>query len=72
VSMRRARARRRDAVSEAGADMKCTACGRVFEGRAAFTVHRDYGQCLPDGAFGQLVQLPDKRWAERWRHPEIR
>jgi hypothetical protein len=63
------RSRRRQVVA-AMQDVRCTACGRTFEGHAAYQVHHDGGRCLPDGACGQLVQLRDGRWAERWRHPE--
>jgi len=68
----RRKAEMAEAVAESLRDVACTACGREFEGVAAFTVHADAGRCLPDGAHGQLVQLPGGRWAERWRHPEIR
>jgi hypothetical protein len=70
--MRGRRRRRREAVTDAERDYECTSCSRRFEGLAAFQIHADGGRCLPDGAFGQLVQLKDGRWAERWRHPEIR
>lgn len=65
------RRRRREALAEALRTHECTGCGRRFEGLAAAQLHQDFGQCLPDGAYGQLVQLRDGRWAERWRHPEI-
>lgn len=72
MSMRNRRRQRREAEAAAERDYACTSCGRRFEGLAAYQVHADRGRCLPDGAHGQLVQLPDGRWAERWRHPEIR
>jgi hypothetical protein len=71
MSMRGRRRQRRQVLAEAAADVECTGCGRRFEGLAAFQVHAD-GRCLPDGAYGQLVRLPDGRWSERWRHPEVR
>jgi hypothetical protein len=58
------------AAAEAMADVTCARCGRVFEGRAAHTIHDDRGQCLPGEAYGQLVELKDGRWAERWRYPD--
>jgi hypothetical protein len=65
-------ARERQLLAQAMADITCT-CGRTFEGgTGAFTIHRDMGRCLPGDAFGQLVQLRDGRWSERWRHPEVR
>jgi hypothetical protein len=72
MSMRRARAKRREALDRAAGDQQCAECGRVLEGLAAYQVHRDGGSCLPDGAAGQLVLLRDGRWALRWRHPEVR
>lgn len=66
-----ARAARRDALAEAQKVIACASCSRRFDGQAAFQVHADAGRCLPDGAYGQLVQLRDGRWAEAWRHPEI-
>jgi hypothetical protein len=71
MSMRGRRRHRREVLAEAAADVECTSCSRRFEGQAAFQVHHDNGQCLPDGAYGQLVRLRDGRWAERWRHPQI-
>lgn len=56
-------------LAAALADYRCDLCERVFAGLAAFQVHADYGRCLPDGACGQLVRLPDGRWAECWRFP---
>ena len=68
--MRRARAKRRQLLAEALADITCTECGRTFEGgTGAYAIHRDHGQCLTGDAHGQLVQLRDGRWSERWRHP---
>jgi len=71
MSMKGRRRQRRQAVAEAMADVGCTECGRTFEGgTGAFTIHRDMGRCLSGDAHGQLVQLRDGRWSERWRHPE--
>lgn len=68
----RRKAEMAEAVSDAERDCECNACWRRFEGLAAFQIHADRGTCLPDGAHGQLVQLRDGRWAERWRHPDLR
>jgi hypothetical protein len=57
------------AAAEAMADVACR-CG-TYEGRAAHTIAHDNGRCAPPGAYGQLVQLKDGRWGQRWRHPEI-
>jgi hypothetical protein len=66
--MRGARARRREeaarqaaAIAEALSPRTCPGCSQQFAG-AALTVHRD-GRCLPDGAYGQLVQRRDGVWA---------
>ena len=40
------------------------ACGRTMANAAAFTVHQDAGRCLPDGAYGQLVDV-DGVWHTR-------
>jgi hypothetical protein len=85
VGMKRARARRREQAAaktardaqlaaDMVADVKCTGCGRRFEGRGAYALGHDGGRCLPDGAFGQLVRLRRDGgvWATAWRHPEIR
>lgn len=77
MSMRGDRRKRREqlaeleaAAAEALADVACSRCGRTFEGRAAYTIHDDHGRCLPGEAYGQLVELEDGRWAERWRYPD--
>jgi hypothetical protein len=71
MSMRGRRRQRRQVLADAERDYECTSCSRRFAGQAAFQVHHDNGRCLPDGAYGQLVQLRDGRWSEWWRHPEI-
>ena len=46
----RRKAEMAEVVAEALRDVECTSCSRRFEGQAAFQVHADRGQCLPDGA----------------------
>lgn len=77
MSMRGDRRKRREqaeaqagAVALALADVTCR-CGRVLEGQAAYAIHADSG-CEHPEAFGQLVRLPDGRFGQRWKHPEIR
>jgi hypothetical protein len=51
-----------EAIADANRPRLCPACGRLFVGAAAFTVHRDpVAGCLPDGAHGQLVEV-DGAW----------
>ena len=76
--MRGERRKRREQLAElqsqmaqALADVTCPRCGRVLEGRSAYTIHADSGCEHPEG-FGQLVQLKDGRWGQRWKHPELR
>jgi hypothetical protein len=61
----------REAIQLASAAQGCGKCGRTLANAAAFAVHRDDGRCLPDGAYGQLVQV-DGVWDSAWRHPELR
>jgi hypothetical protein len=61
----------REAIEAASAAQGCGACGRTFASAASHAIHRDGGRCLPDGCFGQLVQVSGV-WDEAWRHPELR
>jgi hypothetical protein len=57
-------ARQTAALAEAVRPRPCPGCPERFAG-AALTVHRDRGQCLPPGAYGQLVKRRDGVWAMR-------
>jgi len=57
------------AIAEAVRNIECR-CGRILEGEAAYAIHTDAGCDHPE-AFGQLVRLPDGRFGQRYRHPEI-
>jgi len=61
----------REAIEAASSAQGCRSCGRTFANAASHAIHRDGGQCLPDTAYGQLVQV-DGVWDSAWRHPELR
>jgi len=67
---RRDRRELREAIGITLADQQCR-CGAVLEGQSALAIHADSGCDHPE-AFGQLVRLPDGRYGQRCRHPEIR
>jgi hypothetical protein len=78
MSMRGDRRKRREAITAGSAaiaavlaDVACPRCPAVLQGRAAYTIHADAG-CEHPEAFGQLVRLPDGRYGQRYRHPELR
>ena len=61
----------RAAVEAAQRPVGCGKCGRTFANQASHTIHAEHGRCLPDGCFGQLVNV-DGVWDEAWRHPALR
>jgi hypothetical protein len=60
-----------EAIDQTMADVLCRACGQILEGQSALRIHTDSG-CEHPEAYGQLVRLPDGRYGQRHKHPEIR
>jgi len=56
-------------IAELSRPRSCADCGRLMADASAFTVHQDGGSCLPDGAYGQLVQV-DGVWHSRGTGPQ--
>jgi hypothetical protein len=52
-------------LAAAQAPRSCPACGRLFIGSAAFTVHQDGARCLPDHTIESLLVLRDGAWITR-------
>ena len=58
------------ALKAAMAARGCSSCGRTFANAASHAIGHDGGRCLPDGAYGQLIQIDGAVWDEAWRHPQ--
>lgn len=64
-AFRKASGAEREAIEEAMRPVGCRACGRTFGSNSAYITHFEAGEgsrCLPDGAYGQLVEVSGGVW----------